>query len=202
MGRKSLKDLRQEEIIRAFYKVAKKTGLENASIAKVAAELDINPSLVLHYFQTREALLSGLIDHILKKYSTIFASAKEGITSEEDLHRLIDSLFSRKWNDLFDDGVFYSCYTMVYRDKKIKQAFRQLHESLRAMLVEALCEATKNGVVELEDEVETAELIFALVEGAYYYLGMIDNRKNYALKLKFFRNKALTLLNLSAYQEA
>jgi hypothetical protein len=36
MGRKSLKPLRQKAIIKAFYKVAKKEGLENASIAKVA----------------------------------------------------------------------------------------------------------------------------------------------------------------------
>lgn len=202
MGRKSLKDVRQEEIIRAFYQVAKKTGLENASIAKVADFLDINPSLILHYFKTREALLNGLIEHILKKYSNIFASSKDGISTEEDLSRLIDTLFSRKWNDLFDDGVFYSCYTMVYRDKKVRKSFRQLHESLRLMLVEVLLDATKRGVIELEDEEETAELIFALVEGAYYYLGMIDDKKEYARKLKFFKNQALILLNLSDYQEA
>ncbi len=37
MGRKSLKESRQAEIVSAFYKLAKKDGLENASIAKTAA---------------------------------------------------------------------------------------------------------------------------------------------------------------------
>ncbi len=50
MGRKSIKESRQKEIIEAFYTIAKKEGLENASIVKTAALININPSLVIHYF--------------------------------------------------------------------------------------------------------------------------------------------------------
>lgn len=51
MGRKSLKEPRQKEIIRAFYKIAKKEGLENASILKTANLIGITPSLIMHYFR-------------------------------------------------------------------------------------------------------------------------------------------------------
>jgi len=54
MGRKSLKETRQQEIIKVFYKVAKKEGYENTSIAKIAKVMDINPSLIMHYFETKE----------------------------------------------------------------------------------------------------------------------------------------------------
>ena len=56
MGRKSLKKERQSEIIEAFYKVAQKEGLENVSLAKVATEMDVNTSLVLHYFKSKDEL--------------------------------------------------------------------------------------------------------------------------------------------------
>ena len=72
MGRKSLKGPRQKEIIKAFYKVAKKEGLENASIAKTAELININPSLVVHYFKSKDYLVYGLIEYILDKYLLIY----------------------------------------------------------------------------------------------------------------------------------
>jgi AcrR family transcriptional regulator len=66
MGRKSLKEIRRKEIISAFYNVSIKEGLENSSISKVAKEMDINPSLVMHYFNTKEDLNFGLINFILE----------------------------------------------------------------------------------------------------------------------------------------
>lgn len=201
MGRRSLKESRQEEIILAFYQVSKKIGLENTSIAKIADHLRINPSLILHYFKTKEALYQGLIRYILEKYSGIYKTGPDGITTSHQLYQLINNLFSRKWNDLIDDGVFYSCYAQVYRDNNIRRAFRVLHDSLRELLVNALQQAKDHGIIELDNEQETAEMIFVLMEGAYYYLGMVSNRKVYNQKLTFFRNQALALLNVPVSEE-
>jgi AcrR family transcriptional regulator len=196
MGRISLKDTRQKEIILAFYTVAKKIGLENASIAKVADHMDINPSLIVHYFKTREALFSGLIDFILEQYSGIYKTNGQDYTHSRELKQLIDNLFSRKWNKLFDDSVFYSCYALVYRDKKIRSAFKALHESLRKLLTDALQKANKNGVINIRNEKETVEIIFALMEGAYYYLGMVDSKTDYTRKLNMLKKHALLQLGL------
>jgi len=196
MGRISLKDTRQKEIILAFYTVAKKIGLENASIAKVADHMDINPSLIVHYFKTREALFSGLIAFILEQYSGIYKTNGQDYTSARELKQLIDNLFSRKWNKLFDDSVFYSCYALIYRDKKIRSAFKALHESLRKLLTDALQKANKNGVINIRNEKETVEIIFALMEGAYYYLGMVDSKTDYTRKLNMLKKHALAQLGL------
>ena len=118
MGRTSLKAVRQKEIIEAFYFVAKSSSLESASIARVAEHLDINPSLIVHYFKSRDALLTGLIDFILERYRGIYYMDGNTYSTVHDVEVLISNLFSRKWNKLFDDGVFYSCYAMTYRDKK------------------------------------------------------------------------------------
>jgi len=196
MGRLSLKDTRQKEIILAFYTVAKKIGLENASIAKVADHMDINPSLVVHYFKTREALFSGLIAFILEQYSDIYKTNGQDYSSAAELKQLINNLFSRKWNKLFDDSVFYSCYALVYRDKKIRSAFRNLHDSLRGLLTDALQKANKHGVISVRNEKETVEIIFALMEGAYYYLGMVDSKTDYTRKLNTLKRQALVLLGI------
>ena len=196
MGRVSLKDVRQKEIILAFYTVAKKIGLENASLAKVADHMDINPSLIAHYFKTREALFAGLIGFTLDRYRDIYNIDGKNYTSRGQLKKLVNNLFSRKWDKLVDDGVFYSCYAFTYRDRRIRKDFRALHDSLRNMLIEALRKAKKNGVITISNERQAAEIIFALVEGAYYYLGMVDSKADYNRKIRVYKKQAWLLLGI------
>lgn len=195
MGRKSLVPLRQKQIIRAFYKVAQKEGLENASIAKVAAELDVNPSLVMHYFKTRHDLLHGLIEYIMERYRLIFPE-NGSVDPEQRLRSIISSLFSRKWGKLFDDGVFYSGYAMVFRDEKIKEHYKALHDQLRHVLAESLKEARAKKVLRVDDVNKTADLIFVFVEGAYYYLSMVRDKAEYATRLGHYEKSVLAYLGL------
>src|SRR5690554_3191593 len=105
MGRKSLKEDRQKEIIKGFYQVAKKEGLENVSIGKLAKHLDMQPTLILHYFNNKVALTMGLIDYIIDKYRKIYIPKENHKTQPlEALMDIINNIFSRKWNRLFDDG--------------------------------------------------------------------------------------------------
>jgi AcrR family transcriptional regulator len=199
MGRKSLKSERQKEIIVAFYKVAQREGLENASLAKVAKETGVNSSLISHYFGSKEDLIFGLINYILERYKFIYTSASVIEKGENRLEKLIDNLFSRKWNELIDDGVFYSCFTLIFRDEKIKAAFKELHDYLRLLLTEVIEEANKKGETTIENPKETADLIFVLVEGAYYYLSLYDVNEEYYGKLNRYRQTAYEILKIKNY---
>lgn len=195
MGRKSLKIVRQKEIVKAFYSVSKKEGLEKTSIAKVADHLRVNPSLIIHYFKSKDELLLALIDYILERYRGIYKD-KNSVISREKLIGQIDMLFSRKWNSLFDDGVFYSCYALTYRNEKIKTRFREIHEALRLILANTLENARKNNVIENVNIKETTDLIFTMVDGAYYYCGILNNKKEADRLLELCKNKVIALLNI------
>lgn len=200
MGRKSLKTIRQKEIIKTFYTVAKKEGLENASIAKTAMAMNINPSLILHYFQTKEQLIYGLIEYILDKYLLIYkVDVNSSQSPENSLFRVIDNIFSKKWNSLFDDGVSYSCYSLAFRDKKIKQKYRALLDTLRKTLENLIADCANKGMIEVKDPAFTADLIFVLVDGAYYYLSLVEDKKVYQEKLELYKEQAIKLLRLHDY---
>lgn len=196
MGRKSLIVPRQKEIIKAFYKVAKKEGLENASIAKTAESIGINPSLVMHYFKTKDHLVYGLIEYILDKYLLIYKIPPEYTTHpKKALLKVIDNIFSNKWNILFDDSVSYSCYSLAFRDKIIKERYKSLLDALRQKL-ELLIQDCKNiGVLEVEDPALVADIIFVLVDGAYYYLSLVTDREEYQHKLMQYKQQAVAYLN-------
>jgi AcrR family transcriptional regulator len=198
MGRKSLKDTRQKEIIKAFYKVAKKEGLENASIAKTAELIDINPSLVVHYFKSKDYLVYGLIEYILDKYLLIYkVPAEESSNPKTVLLQVIDNIFSSKWNTLFDDSVSYSCYSLAFRDKTIKDKYKVLLDTLRERLQQLIIDCNDMDILSVGNPAHTADLIFVLVDGAYYYLSLVSDKKEYQQKLMQYKKQAISLLNFS-----
>ena len=196
MGRKSLKPIRQKGIIKAFYKVAQKEGLENASIAKVAAVLDVNPSLVIHYFETKQDLIHGLIEYILERYRLIYNPENGTLNPADRLKKIIRNLFSRKWDKLIDDGVFYSSFALIFRDKTLKAHYKNLHDHLRQMLTDTLKDANENGVIEIDDVEKTADLVFILVEGAYYYLSMVSDKSEYESRIEHYQKTVMSMLNV------
>lgn len=197
MGRKSLKEARRTEIVRVFYRVAKKEGLENVSIAKIAKVMDINPSLIMHYFRTKEDLVSSLIDFLLDRWLKIFdRNALEKPASEEALLEMINSLFSRKWNALFDDRVSYSCYALIFRNKKIRIRYKSVLDSLHQTLARFIEKCRKEQILETDDPVFASRIIFALVDGAYYYLSLEDDKTEYQLRLDQYKQRAISVLGL------
>jgi AcrR family transcriptional regulator len=195
VGRKSLKEIRQKEIVIAFYKVAKKEGLKKASIAKVAECLNVNPSLIIHYFKSRKELINALVDFILKRYLEIY-KLDGGINSKEKLLALIDHLFSRSWHRLFDDGVFYSCYAMIYRNPSVKEKYKLLHDTLLLKFRQTLEEAQNNNIIKVNNLEETSELIFLMVDGAYFSLGVVSDLEERERKTSVYKQYVMQMLNL------
>ena len=70
MGRKSKAKIRKQEILSHFYEVIIEEGFEGASIGKIAKRMEVNPSLLIHYFSTKDAMVIGLIDYIMATYSS------------------------------------------------------------------------------------------------------------------------------------
>ncbi len=196
MGRKSLKETRQKEIVVAFYKVAKREGLKNASIAKVAECMKVNPSLIIHYFKSRKELINALVDFILNRYLEIY-KLDGGIDSKEKMIALIDHLFSRNWHRLFDDGVFYTLYALIYRHPSVKEKFKQLHDTLILRFRQTLDEAHQNNVIQTEDLDYASEVIFSMVDGAYFSMGMIKDNDELKKQSEIYKSHVKNILGLT-----
>ncbi len=194
MGRKSLKEPRQKEIIKAFYKIVKKEGLENASIQKIAESIQINPSLIMHYFRSREHLVYGLVEFILDRWLHIF-DVKDAEDPMDALSAVLDNVFSKKWNSLFDDGTSYSLYSLAFRNKTIRQRYKHLLDTLRQRLAEMIAACNKTKQLTVKDPAAAADIIFVLVDGAYYYLSLVDDKAEYDRRLAVYKQHALKVLN-------
>ncbi|MBV8388988.1 MAG: TetR family transcriptional regulator [Mucilaginibacter sp.] len=196
MGRKSIKETRQLEIVKVFYEVAQKEGYENTSIAKIAKVMDVNPSLILHYFKTKEDLTYSLIDHILDKYLEIYTIEDQAQATLENLQLTIEMLFSKQWNLLFDDCLFYTFYALSFREEKIKVKYKGILDSLRHGLAAIIEQCNENGLISIEKPQSAADLIFVLVDGAYFYLSLEGDTAAYEERLNYYKQKAYEVLGI------
>lgn len=198
MGKQSIADLRRGEILSTFYEVAKHEGLEKTSFAMIAQQLEIQPSLIVHYFKNRDELIIALIQYNLDQYERIFLLKEDpykDLPAQQRLLRIIEKIFSKEWNDLFDDGVFYNCYSMLYRYDEIKTKFRELHIKIRSHIEHVIEECNREGALAVENEYLLAQHIANLMDGAYYYIGMLSTRKEQDTYMAQTRSTALALLN-------
>lgn len=198
MGRKSLGETRRLEIIQAFYQVAKENGLENASIAKVGEAMGISNGLVMHYFNTKDELLLGLNEYILQQHlNVLIEDHLDTIRTRKDLEDLIHNLFSRKWDQYFDDGVFYSCYALIYRNEAFNDSFKQYLLKLHEVLREELKQARRNGIIYNTNIDQLTEVIFALIDGSYYYMGMFEQDNEAKKQQRIYIKHCLGLFKYS-----
>lgn len=199
MGLSNISDLRKKEIVQAFYKTAINEGLENTSIAKIAKSLDIQPSLIVHYYKTKDDLVTALIDYCLELYLQIFEKAYAiHITPSEVLLALLNRMFSKDWNELFDDGVYYSAYAMVFREPEIRDKFSKIHKTLRSNFSILLQECDALGTIDCKDPDQSANLIFSLLDGTYFFINMLESVKEQNDHLKKSKQLAFNILGMKA----
>ena len=66
------------------------------------------------------------------------------------------------------------------------------------MLTDTLKDANENGVIEIDDVEKTADLIFILVEGAYYYLSMVSDKDEYERSIEHYQKTVLSMLKFQS----
>ena len=119
MGRKSKAKIRKQEILSHFYEVIIEEGFEGASIGKIAKRMAVNPSLLIHYFSSKDAMVVGLIDYIMSTYSShILPDFSKVDDPQERWDDVLDVVSKIQWDLIMDKTVFYSFYTLGMRKQK------------------------------------------------------------------------------------
>lgn len=198
MGLSNISDLRKKEIVKAFYKTAIVEGLENTSIAKIAKSLEIQPSLILHYYKSKDELVTALIDHCLELYLQIFEKVYALHSNKSDiLYALLHSMFSKDWDELFDDGVYYGAYAMVFREPEIRDKFSKIHKTLRTRFANLIQECKESGILKCSDPKKSADQVFSLLDGTYFFINMLETSEEQIFHLQQSEKLAFMILGLN-----
>ncbi|MEL6591917.1 MAG: TetR/AcrR family transcriptional regulator [Bacteroidota bacterium] len=196
MGRKSKATVRRQEILSHFYQVIIDEGFEGASIAKIAKRMEVNPSLLIHYFSTKDAMVVGLIDYIMTTYSpTILPDFSETTDPAERWQDVLDVVSQMKWDRIMNHKVFYSCYALGLRLPEVRQRFEDLYQSLIEKLQTEITHANDAGLIKVENSRKAAEFIMTLAEGRSFLQHVTPESENSESEVANFRNIAHQMLS-------
>ena len=188
-------ETRKKEILDSFYAVLAEEGLEGASMAKIASRMGIHPSLIVHYFSNKEEMVIELVDYMLAMYEETFLPQLQKIADpEERLLASIDALFGQEWAKLVDISVFYSCYSLCFRNARVRDSFKRMYSRLREVLVLEISELMDLGVVVRADPGRLADFLISLMEGYYFYSGLMGEDRSFGELRRFLGANALAVL--------
>jgi AcrR family transcriptional regulator len=190
--------IRRREMLAAYYETLLDEGLQGASVAKIARRIDAPPSLLIHYFGTKEQMTIELVDYLLERFHDSFVVSLEGIDDPlERLRAVVDSLFSVEYHQLLDDRAFYALFYLSLTHPTVRRAFARVYGESLAVVEETLAECMDNGLVPEDDAHELAVTLKALEEGYAFLIGGGADEEAKAEIGSALRTRALQLLGLT-----
>jgi AcrR family transcriptional regulator len=172
-GRRSIANERRAQILEAFRRCAVRNGLEKASLREVAQEVGLPVSNLHHFFKNRDEMVSELEKRII---GGVIQDLDAQFRDEEDPQRrfrkIIDFLFSPRAQKLEDGSLYYDFWSLAHRSKTVRRTFRDQVRELRELFVEELLRTDGFSSLPRAEMKEIANIMIALVEGAFYVLDM------------------------------
>jgi AcrR family transcriptional regulator len=199
MRREEWARIRRREMLAAYYEVLLDEGLQGASLAKIAKRVQAPPSLLIHYFGTKQQMTIELVDYLLERYHETYGALFESMADPlERLHALVDYLFSVDYHQLMDDRAFYALFYVSLTDPTVRRAFARVYEESLLLVESTLAECMAAGLMPSDDPHELAVALKALEEGYAFLIGGGADEAAKAEIGSALRKRALQLLGLRA----
>ena len=170
MGRKSKSTIRRREIMESCYQVIARKGLEGATLKQIGKEMGVSPSLLMHYFASKEELILALVDYMVERMDRTYHRAiKQTDSAKERLTLYIDKNFDFEIPQSVEDKVFYGSFYLALSDERIRARFRRMYEHDHQMIVGLIKDyMEETGIENLDPDLLAIQLI-STIEGFYLY---------------------------------
>ena len=167
-------EIQKPKIVKQFYKTILAEGFEGASIAKVAKRMKIHPSLILHYFGSKENLTLALVDYVIEAYGQLLIKYRsEDIAPEDRLTGLLEVIWSREYYEKISVAGSFAVLSVSFRHRKIHDKIRQMYRVFKRFLVHELNRLTDSGVAQIPNPEQAAEMMMTLIEGSRHFRAFI-----------------------------
>jgi AcrR family transcriptional regulator len=199
MTRAERSQQRRREMLEAYYQTLLDEGLQGASIAKIARRLDVPPSLLIHYFGTKEQMTVELVDYLLESFHETYGDRLAAIADpRERLLAILGQFFSPEYHQLLDDRAFYACFYLSLTHPKVREAYVSLYESSLELVETAIRECMEADAIPHDDAHELAMTVKAMEEGYAFLIGGGADEAVKATMGKVLKERVQGLLGLEA----
>ncbi|RJP68538.1 MAG: TetR family transcriptional regulator [Candidatus Abyssobacteria bacterium SURF_17] len=166
MGRKSIADIRKEEIIDAFFKVVAEKGLANATIREIAEAAGCSQGMLHHYFENKEAMVLGVVENVIASYTPEFEREISKYHSPTERMQFLFSWFlDTERFDLQFCRAWMEIWILAKTHPAISTALRSCYRVIRDVVAEIIRDGIRLGEFGKVDADIMANLILGSIEG-------------------------------------
>jgi AcrR family transcriptional regulator len=195
MRKNQTAEIRKPEILEQYYQVLIEQGFEGASIGKIAERMNIHPSLIIHYFKTKENMTVELAELLIEKYEAPEYLQFDHIPDmEQRFNALMGTIFSFEWSRTVDPGVHFGFYYLSFRNKIIKDRFEAMFQRFRDYLARELEVYINESVIKVKDPKKAADIIITLMEGLEFHAHFLSNNQPFEDFAQAAKKLALSML--------
>ncbi len=204
MGRKSIDKIRKPQILEHFREVVNQEGIHKASVAKIAKKMGVSPNLVLHYFDSKEAMVIELFDYIMDQYIEYLVDAISNIQKgPQRLEALIKTMFGLGKNrELLSEKSYYAFYYLSLFDEQMKIRFNNKYKKLTRVVIMEFESMPFLQDLNRADSKKYAEFLVDLFEGFIFKANVTTNPEYFEEYGEFFYKKAWAFLKNETTVEA
>jgi len=184
MSRNKKSDIRKPEILKHLYQVLSKEGLRGTTLSKVAQHMGVNPSLIIHYFKTKDDMFTEMADSVFDGYEDhYFSEVVEKSAPLDSLEAIFDVMFDQDWDDT-DESVYWALFYLGYRNKKVRKRDTAFRTRIKKHIIEKYLELHKSEEPVAEQEPDPEAIAFSIMamENGLDNLGAIFGYKNEKMK--------------------
>lgn len=195
MGRKDKSETRKPEILENFFQVMKEEGIEGASIAKIAKKMDIHPSLIIHYFKTKEDMVVALAGMMFEKYIITGLSDIRTITNAEDrFDALLDGMLFRRMAKDDQKVIFPVLIYLASRNNDIRTQMKKNITQIHHMMSEEMQTLMDAEIIKKMDPEMLVRFISMIGTGLEHYLIMFKEEASDDKMLDFIKQSVKGML--------
>lgn len=101
-------DHRKKQIMQTALELFASDGYYTTSVAKIARRAKISKGLMYHYFESKEALVSALLDQGMEVMITNIDQNHDGMLTHQEIETLIRSIFQQVTSNITYWKLYYS----------------------------------------------------------------------------------------------
>jgi AcrR family transcriptional regulator len=172
---------RATEVVRATYALIAEKGFEGLRTREVAERAGINSATLHYYFPTKEALIQGVVEHLMQELRTPRAAPEDPHSSLDLLLAEFTDIRLRLRQSPEQLAVLTELAVRAWRDPAIAKMLKYLDDGWRDHLISILRAGIAEGVFRADlDVAATANAMMSQLRGLGFQV-KLDHRKMDAL---------------------
>lgn len=170
MGRPSLAEVRRPQILDAVITCMTRDGIAGTTVAAVAQEAGVQPSIIRHYVGNRDDFVRAAVERALANVHTAVIKPVEILPPTERLEAQLDLLFGGPLNAPDINQLVDQLVADSYLDERTRSALHELYRDFQQLLLDTLVDVYPNGAPEARRQAASGLLALAHAGATFAWL--------------------------------